>query len=73
MVVCNAADTRAISHARVKSDRFDAAMLARLLAAGMLKRGVGGRRGARSRCAGVSRDARHWCAPHPAKNEVHAS
>jgi transposase len=33
VVVCNAAETRAISHARVKSDRFDAAML---LAAGML-------------------------------------
>lgn len=37
VVVCNAAETRAISHARVKSDRFDAAMLAKLLAAGMLK------------------------------------
>ena len=36
VVVCNASQTRAISHARVKSDRFDAAMLARLLAAGML-------------------------------------
>lgn len=36
VVVCNAAETRAISHARVKSDRFDAAMLAKLLAAGML-------------------------------------
>lgn len=33
----NAAETRAISHARVKSDRFDAAMLAKLLSAGMLK------------------------------------
>jgi transposase len=37
VVVSNAADARAISHARVKSDRFDAAMLARLLSAGMLK------------------------------------
>lgn len=37
VVVCNAAETRAISHARVKSDRFDAAMLAKLLSAGMLK------------------------------------
>jgi transposase len=37
VVVCNAAETRAISHARVKSDRFDAAMLARLLSAEMLK------------------------------------
>lgn len=36
VVVSDAAQTRAISHARVKSDRFDAAMLARLLASGML-------------------------------------
>ncbi len=36
VIVLNAAQTRAISHARVKSDRFDAAMLARLLSAGML-------------------------------------
>ncbi len=37
VVLSNAAQTRAISHARVKSDRFDAAMLAKLLSAGMLK------------------------------------
>jgi len=37
VLVCNAAETRAISHARVKCDRFDAAMLAKLLAAGMLR------------------------------------
>lgn len=36
VVVCNAAETRAIYHARAKSDRFDAGMLAKLLAAGML-------------------------------------
>src|SRR5215218_5654874 len=36
VVLANAADVRAIAHARVKSDRFDAATLARLLAAGML-------------------------------------
>jgi len=36
VVVANAQDVRAISHARVKSDRFDARTLARLLAAGML-------------------------------------
>lgn len=36
VVVVNAADVRAISHAKVKSDRFDARMLARLLDAGML-------------------------------------
>lgn len=35
VVVSDAAQTRAISHARVKSDRFDAAMLARLLSSGM--------------------------------------
>ena len=36
VVVANAADVRAISHARVKSDRLDAAMLARLLAADLI-------------------------------------
>jgi transposase len=36
VVVANAAEVRAISHARVKSDRFDARTLARLLDAGML-------------------------------------
>ncbi len=36
VVVSDAAQTRAISYARVKSDRFDAAMLARLLSSGML-------------------------------------
>jgi transposase len=37
VVVANAQDVRAISHARVKSDRFDARTLARLLDAGMLE------------------------------------
>lgn len=36
VVVANAQEVRAISHARVKSDRFDARTLARLLHAGML-------------------------------------
>jgi hypothetical protein len=36
VVVANAQDVRPISHARVKSDRFDARTLAELLAAGML-------------------------------------
>ena len=36
VVVANAAEVRAISHARVKSDRFDAATLARLLAADLI-------------------------------------
>lgn len=37
VIVANAQEVRAISHARVKSDRFDARTLADLLAAGMLK------------------------------------
>jgi transposase len=37
VLVCNAAETRAITHARAKTDRFDAAMLAKLVASGMLK------------------------------------
>jgi transposase len=37
IVVANAQDVRAISHARVKSDRFDARTLARLLDADMLE------------------------------------
>jgi transposase len=37
VVVANAQDVRAISHARVKSDRFDARTLADLLSAGMLE------------------------------------
>jgi transposase len=36
VVVCNAAETRSIYQARTKSDRFDAGMLAKLVAAGML-------------------------------------
>jgi transposase len=51
VVVANAQEVRAISHARVKSDRFDARTLAHLLHAGMLDAvwvpdlfGVGGRR-----------------------------
>jgi transposase len=36
VVVVNAAEVRAISHAKVKSDAFDARTLARLLEAGML-------------------------------------
>ena len=36
VVVVNAAEVRAISHAKVKSDQFDARTLARLLEAGML-------------------------------------
>ncbi len=72
VVVCNAADTRAISHARVKSDRFDAAMLARLLAAAMLKEvGVADRATLALRRR-VARRAALVRARTRAKNEVHA-
>jgi transposase len=72
VVVCNAAETRAISHARVKSDRFDAAMLAKLLAAGMLREvwvpdeATGALRRRVARRAGLVR------ARTRVKNEVHA-
>lgn len=73
VVVANAAEVRAISHARVKSDRFDARTLARLLHAGMLESvwvpsaeiGALRRRSAR-RAALVRQRVR-------AKNEVHAA
>lgn len=73
VVVANAAEVRAISHARVKSDRFDARTLARLLDAGMLSSvwvpsaeiGALRRRVAR-RAALVRQRIR-------AKNEVHAA
>ncbi len=72
VVVCNAAQTRAISHARVKSDRFDAAMLAKLLAAGMLSevwvpdRATSALRRRVARRAGLVR------ARTRVKNEIHA-
>lgn len=73
VLVANAAEVRAISHARVKSDRFDARTLARLADAGMLEAvwvpsaeiGALRRRVAR-RGALVRQRVR-------AKNEVHAS
>jgi transposase len=72
VVVCNAADTRAISHARVKSDRFDAAMLARLLAAGMLKEVWVADEGTLALRRRVARRAALVRARTRAKNEVHA-
>jgi transposase len=73
VIVANAADVRAISHARVKSDRFDAATLARLLAADLI-RGVwvpdedtqALRRRIARRAALVRQRVR-------AKNEIHAA
>jgi transposase len=73
VVVANAQEVRAISHARVKSDRFDARTLADLLAAGMLDpvwvpdpQTQGLRRRVARRAALVRQRTR-------AKNEVHAT
>lgn len=73
VVVANSAEVRAISHARVKSDRFDARTLARLLGADMIgavwvpdeSTGALRRRVAR-RAALVRQQTR-------AKNELHAA
>ena len=72
VVLANAADVRAIAHARVKCDRFDAATLARLLAAGMIDgvwvpdERVGALRRRIARRAALVRQRTR------AKNEVHA-
>jgi transposase len=72
VVLANAADVRAIAHARVRSDRFDAATLARLLAAGMLDgvwvpdERIGALRRRIARRAALVRQRTR------AKNEVHA-
>jgi transposase len=73
VVVANAQDVRAISHARVKSDRFDARTLADLLAAGMLEpvwvpdaQTAALRRRVARRAALVRQRTR-------AKNEIHAT
>jgi transposase len=73
VVVANAQDVRAISHARVKSDRFDARTLADLLAAGMLEpvwvpdaQTSGLRRRVARRASLVRQRTR-------AKNEIHAT
>ncbi len=73
VVVANAQEVRAISHARVKSDRFDARTLAELLSAGMLQEvwvpdavTSGLRRRVARRAALVRQRTR-------AKNEIHAT
>ena len=72
VVVANAADVRAIAHARVKSDRFDAITLARLLASGMIDgvwvpdEQIGALRRRIARRAALVRQRTR------AKNEVHA-
>ncbi len=72
VVVSNAAQTRAISHARVKSDRFDAAMLARLLAAGMISEVWLADEGTLALRRRVARRAALVRARTRIKNEVHA-
>ena len=73
VVVANAAEVRAIAHARVKSDRFDAATLARLLSTGMLEgvwvpdEEIGALRRRIARRAALVRQRTR------AKNEVHAA
>jgi transposase len=72
VLLANAADVRAIAHARVKSDRFDAATLARLLAADMIDgvwlpdEQIGALRRRIARRAALVRQRTR------AKNEVHA-
>jgi transposase len=73
VVVANAAELRAISHARVKSDRFDARTLAELLDAGLLEpvwvpgAEIGALRRRVARRAALIRQRTR------AKNEVHAA
>jgi transposase len=73
VVVANAAEVRAVSHARVKSDRFDARTLARLLEADMLAPvwipdpETGALRRAVARRAALVRQRTR------AKNEIHAA
>lgn len=73
VLVANAAEVRAISHARVKSDRFDARTLARLGDAGMLESvwvpsaEIGALRRRIARRAALVRQRTR------AKNEVHGS
>jgi transposase len=61
-----------ISHARVKSDRFDAAMLARLLSAGMLKEVWVADEGTLALRRRVAHRAALVRARTRAKNEAHA-
>ena len=64
VVVANAQEVRAISHARVKSDRFDAATLARLLSADSWRR-CGSAMSASARCAGAWLAERRWSVSAP--------
>lgn len=72
VVVCNAAETRAIYHARAKSDRFDAGMLAKLLSAGMLAEVWQPDEGTSELRRRVARRAGLVRARTRVKNEIHA-
>ena len=65
VVVSNPMKTRAIAEAKVKTDKVDAAGAGAAAGGGLPAGGVGGRRGARRRCAGRSRGARTSCASAP--------
>ena len=65
VVVSNPMKTRAIAEAKVKTDKVDAAVLARAARGGLSAVGVGRRRGTRRRCAGRSRAARTSSASAP--------
>jgi transposase len=59
VVLAHAKQVRAIAHAKVKTDKVDARMLADLLAAGLIPR-CGSVTSARGCCAGWSRVAGDW-------------
>ena len=66
VLVADTRNVRAMTHAKVKNDRVDAQLIAKLLAAGMLP----GRGSATSRpgsCAAGSRGARSWSAAAPGR------
>ena len=65
VVLAHAKQVRAISHARVKTDKIDAKVLADLLAAGPDPGGVDRRRARRGCCAGWCRAVAGWSSAAP--------
>lgn len=72
VVVANAMAVKAIAHAKIKTDKLDAAMLARLLAAGMLPEVDLGDEVTRVARRRISRRAALIKQRTAAKNEIHA-
>ena len=66
VVIANPMHVRAISHAKVKNDQFDARTLAELLAADLVPRVWIGMN-ARACCAGSRPVAHNWCVSGPAR------